>query len=133
MSRLGDLLDEQRARRKMTQARAAEALHVSQATFSRYVRGDPVPIARAMDVAKFLRLPLADVRELVMETHDQPEPVEEVSPEPAIEDRVEAIERAVEKLTDTVAALVQTPKRANPGGKRAQPQQRQSDSRSSAR
>jgi predicted transcriptional regulator len=118
----------------MVQAEAASALHVSQATFSRYVRGDPVPMSRATVISRFLRMPLSDVRELVMETHDQPEPVvERVSRRSSVEERVEAIELAVEKLTDTVAALVRTPKRANPGGKRSQPQQQRPDSRSSSR
>ena len=134
MSRLGEVLEDERTRRGMTQMQAAVSLGVSQATYSRYARGHPAPLYKAAAIAKFLRTPLPEVRELVMETHDQPAKPE-VSPRPTVEERVGAIEQAIEHLTDRIVSLQQTPKRRAdpPDGKRAQPRPQKQGSRASAR
>lgn len=118
MTRLGDALEDERRRRGLTQDEAGAALHLSQASFSRYVRGDPVPLGRAVTMARWLKLPENVVREMIVETHDQ---VVEVSLQRSRSERLDALERAVADLHDALDELRRTPRR---GGRRSPGEQR---------
>ena len=112
MTRLGDELDAERQRRELTQEGAALELGISQATFSRYVTGDPVPLNRAAAIARFLRKPLAEVRDMVIEPHSEPEPARATSPgKRSIEVRMAALEQSVAALHDELVELRRTPRR----------------------
>ncbi len=113
MTRLGDALEEERRRRGLTQDEAGAALHLSQASFSRYVRGDPIPLGRAITMARWLKMPESVVREMIVETHDRDD---EVSPQRSRAARLDALEQAVADLHDALDELRRTPRR---GAKRS--------------
>jgi len=122
MTRLGDALEEERRRRGLTQDEAGAALHISQASFSRYVNGDPVPLGRAISMARWLRLPEDEVRAMVVETHDRPEDL--ATPQRSRAERLDALERAVADLSVALAELQRTPRRA---GTRSPDERRSAD------
>lgn len=65
MDTIGALLEAEANRRELTHEEAADAIGVSQATFSRWVNGDNPPSRdHYQPIAAFLRVPKARVAEL---------------------------------------------------------------------
>jgi transcriptional regulator with XRE-family HTH domain len=114
VSRVGDALEAERRRRELSQEEAGRAIGRSQPAFHRYVSGRPVPLAIAPAVAAFLRQPLGEVRDMILESHEDDQ-VSEV-PRRSAASRLDDLERELAALRNDVAELGRTPRRA---GKRS--------------
>ena len=108
---MGDALETERHRRQLSQEEAGRELGRSQSAFYRYISGGPVPLTLARPVARFLDLPIEEVRTMILESHDQPEDYRMVR-KPSVADRLDVLEQSIAALTTEVAALVGTPRRA---------------------
>lgn len=86
MRPIGQQLEQERLRRGQSQEEAAEALKVSQATFSRWVQGSVPKSQHWTRIARYLSLPRDQVAEAVNLSRRSPEA------------RLEAIERELAEL-----------------------------------